>query len=105
MCCMHVSADWVSKISDVHMIGIGGWLHLKSRWVHTRVHDKGLFCRRLVTGDKTWIYHWAAISKLLFMQLKDVQDRPTFKLTRICKSAINWLDYGTSFSGVQRNDL
>jgi len=37
MCCMHVSADWVSKISDVYMIGIGGWLHLKSCWVHTRV--------------------------------------------------------------------
>ena len=39
------------------------------------------------------------------MHLKDVQDRLTFKLTRISKSAINWLDYGTSFSGVQTNDL
>ena len=36
------------------------------------------------------------------MQWKDV-DRPT--LTRICKSAINWLDYGHSFSGIQTDCL
>jgi len=36
------------------------------------------------------------------MQWIDV-DRPTF--TRICKSAINWLDYGNSFSGIQTNCL
>ena len=56
--------------------------------------------RRLVTTDKkTWIYHWALISKLEWMQWKDV-DRPTF--TRICKSATNLLDYGNSFfSGIQ----
>jgi len=36
------------------------------------------------------------------MQWMDV-DRPTF--TRICKSAINWLDYGNSFSGIQTNCL
>jgi len=30
-------------------------------------------------------------------------DRPTF--TRICKSAINWLDYGKSFSGIQTDCL
>jgi len=33
------------------------------------------------------------LGKLEFMQWKDV-DRPTF--IRICKSAINWLDYGVS---------
>jgi len=38
--------------------------------------DKELFCRRLDTGDETWIYHWAPLSKLEFMQWKDV-DRPT----------------------------
>ena len=48
--------------------------------------DKELFSRRLVTAVKTWIYHWAPISKSEFMQWKDV-DCPTF--TRICKSAIN----------------
>jgi len=74
------------------MIGIGGWLHLKSCWVHTR--DKELFCCRLVTGDKTLIYHKALLSKLEFMQWKNV-DRPTF--TRICKSPVNWLDYGNIF--------
>jgi len=38
------------------------------------------------------------LSKLEFMQWKDV-DCPTF--TQICKSAINWLDYGNSLSGIQ----
>jgi len=42
------------------------------------------------------------LSKLEFMQWKDV-DRPTF--TRICKSAINWLDYGNSLSGIDRYDM
>jgi len=32
--------------------------------------DKEMLCR-----DKTWIYHWALLSKLEFMQWKDV-DRP-----------------------------
>ena len=49
MCCMCLLVG--SPKILVHMIGIGGWLHLKSCWVHT--HDKELFCRRLVTGDKT----------------------------------------------------
>jgi len=65
--------------------------------------DKELFCRHLVYGDKTRIYYWAALSKLEFMQWKDV-DRPTF--TRICKSAINyWLEYGNSFSGIETDCL
>ena len=37
--------------------------------------DKELFCRRLVTGDKTWIYHWVPLSKLEFMQWKDVSSK------------------------------
>jgi len=80
------------KIS-AHMIGIGGWLHLELLGSYTMTE---LFCR-LVTGDKTWIYHWALLSKLEFMHWKHV-DRPTF--TRICKSAINWLDW-QQFSGIQ----
>jgi len=56
--------------------------------------DKELCCRRLVTGDKTWINHWALLSKLEIMHWK-VVDRPTF--TRICKSAINWLDWQQLF--------
>ena len=36
------------------------------------------------------------------MQWKDV-DRPTF--TQICNSAINWLDYSNSFSGIQTDCL
>jgi len=81
------------------MIGIDGWLHLKSCWV---TKWQKLFCCRLVPGDKTWIYHWAPLSKSEFMQWKDV-GRPTF--ARICKSAINWLDYGNSFSGIQTDCL
>jgi len=42
------------------------------------------------------------IKQLEFMQWKDM-DRPTF--TRICKSAINWLDNGNSFSGIQTDCL
>jgi len=73
------------------MIGIGcGFISTAA--------DNELFCRRLVTVDKTWIYCWAPLSKLESMQWKDV-DWPTF--TRICNSAINWLDYGNSFSGIQ----
>jgi len=81
---LHVSASWVSQ-------------NLSARDWHWRVAsfqellgsytcDKELFSRHLVTGDKTWIYHLAPISKSEFMQWKDV-DCPT--LTRICKSAIN----------------
>jgi len=39
-------------------------------------------------------YHWDPLSKLEFMQWKDVAS-PTF--TEICNSTINWLDYGNSF--------
>ena len=88
------------KIS-VHVIGVGGWLHLKSCCVYTHV-TKNCFVVVWFTGDKTWIYHWAPVSKLEFMQWKDV-DRPT--LIRICKSAINWLDCGNSFSGIQTDCL
>jgi len=40
--------------------------------VHTHVTKNCLF-----NGDKTWIYHRAPLSKLEFMQWKDV-DCPTF---------------------------
>ena len=72
-----------------------------SCWVHTHVTKK-CFCRRFVTGDKKRIYHLAPISKLKFVHWKDM-DRPTFTL--ICKSAINWLTYGNSFSGIQTDCL
>ena len=60
-----------------------------SRAAGSYTSDKELFCCHLVAGDKMWIYHWAPLSKLEFMQWKDV-DRRAF--TQICKSAINWLD-------------
>jgi len=97
---LHVSAPWISQ-------------NLSARYRHWRVAssqellgsytcDKEMFCRRFVTGDKKRIYHLAPISKLKFMHWKDM-DRPTFTL--ICKSAINWLTYGNSFSGIQTDCL
>jgi len=61
----------------------GGFISRAVGFIHE--WQRTVFCYRLVTGDKTWIYHWAPLSKLEFMQWKDV-DRSTF--TRICKSAI-----------------
>jgi len=69
--------------------------------VHTHV-TKNCFVVVWLMGTNMWIYHWAPLSKSEFMQWKDV-DCPTF--TRICKSAINWLDYGNSFSGIQTDCL
>jgi len=90
---LHVSARWVSQNLSAHD---RHWRVASSQeLLGSYTSDKELFCCHLVTGDKTWIYHWAPLSKLEFMQWKDV-DRPT----RICKSAINWLDYGNSFSGI-----
>ena len=53
-----------------------------------------LFCRRLVTEDKLWIYEWDPLNKLEFMQWKDV-DCPTF--TSMCNSVIYWLTMATVF--------
>ena len=97
---LHVSGRWVSQNLSEHD---RHWRVASSQeLLGSYTCDKELFCRRLVTGDKTWIYHWAPISKLEFMQWKDV-DRPTF--TQICKLGINWLDYGSSFSGIRTDCL
>ena len=95
-----VSARWVSHNLSAHD---QHWRVASSQeLLGSYTCDEELFCRRLVTGDKTWIYHWDPLSRLVFMQWKDV-DRPTF--TRICNSAINWLDYDNSFSGIQTDCL
>ena len=49
MCCMCLLVGY-PKIS-VHMIGIGGWLHLKSCWVHTQV-TKNCFVVIWLLGTK-----------------------------------------------------
>jgi len=49
MCCMCVLV--VSPKISVHMIDIGGWLHLKSCWVHTRV-TKNCFVVVRLLGTK-----------------------------------------------------
>ena len=77
MCCIMCLLAGSPKIT-VHVIVIGGWLHPNSCWVHTQV-TKNCF---VVAG------YWG----------QNV-DHPTF--TRFCKSAVNWLDYGNSFSGIQ----
>ena len=97
---LHVSARWISQNLSAHD---RHWRVASSQeLLGSYASDKELFCRRLVNGDKSWIYHWALLSKLELMQWKDL-DCPTF--TRICKSAINWLDCGNSFSGIQMDSL
>jgi len=93
---LHVSARWASQ--NLSAYDRHWWVASSHELLGSYTSDKELFCRRLVTGDKTWTYHWVSISKSESMQWKDV-DLPTF--TRICKSAINWFDYGNSFSGIQ----
>jgi len=97
---LHVYACWVS-----HSLSACDWhqrVASSQELLGSYTSDKELLCHRLVTGDKTWIYRGAPLSKLEFMQWKDV-DRPTF--TQICKSAINSLDYGNTFSGIQADCL
>jgi len=80
---------------------VGGFISraagLIHKWQRTVLSSFGYWA-----GDKTWIYHWDPLGKLELMQWKDV-DRPTF--TRICKSTINWLDYGNSSSWIQMDCL
>jgi len=59
MCC--VSARWVSQNLSAHD-RIGGWLYLEMLGSYTRDKEQ-FFCHYLVTGDKTWIYHWLSLSK------------------------------------------
>jgi len=68
-----VSARWVAQnliAHDRHQ-----WVASSQELLGLYTRDKELFCRRLVTGDKTWIYHWDSLSKLKFPQLKDVDYR------------------------------
>ena len=59
-CCVsHLSAH------DQHW-----WVASSQELLGSYTSDKEMLCR-----DKTWIYHWALLSKLEFMQWKDV-DRP-----------------------------
>ena len=88
---LHVPARWVSPPQKKQNLSAHDqhWRVASSQelLMSSYTSDKELFCRHLVYGDKTRIYYWAPLSKLEFMQWKDV-DRPTF--TRICKSAINY---------------
>jgi len=73
MCCMRLLVESPNVSLSAHD---RHWLVASSQeLLGSYTCDKELFCRRLVTGDKTWIYHWAPISKSEFMQWKDV-DRP-----------------------------
>jgi len=94
---LNVSARWVYQNLSAH--DRCQWVASPQELLSSYTSDEKLFCCRLVTGDRMWIYHWDPLSKLEFTQWKDV-DRPTF--TWICISAINWLDYGNSFSGIDR---
>ena len=78
---LNVSALWVSQ-----NLSARDWCQWVASSQELLTSDEKLFCRRLVTGDKLWIYHWDPLNKLEFMQWKDV-DCPTF--TSVCNSAIN----------------
>ena len=62
------------------------WVASSQEMLSSYTSDEELFCRRLVTWDKLWIYHWDPLNKMKFMQWKNV-DCLTF--TSMCKSAIN----------------
>jgi len=54
---LRVSARWISQNLNAHD---RHWRVVSSQeLLGLYTSDKELFCRRLVTGDKTWIYHWA----------------------------------------------
>jgi len=93
-----MSARWVSQNLSAHD---RHWRVTSSQeLLGSCTSDKELFV--VVWLLETIYYHWVPLSKLEFMQWKEV-DLPTF--TRICKSAINWFDYGNSFSGIQTDWL
>ena len=71
---LNVSALWVSQ--NLSAYDWCQWVALSQELLSSYTSDKELFCRSLVTGDKMWIYYWDLLSKLEFMQWKDV-DRPT----------------------------
>ena len=83
---LHVSASWVSQNLSAHD---QHWRVASSQeLLRSYTCDKELFCRRLDTGDKLWIYLWDPLSKLKFMQWKDV-DRPTIRFTQICRPILS----------------
>jgi len=55
----HVSVGWVSRNVSAH--DRHWWAASSQELLGSYTIDKELFCRRLVTGDKTWIYHWAPL--------------------------------------------
>ena len=67
---LHVSARWVSQNLSAH--DRCQWMASSQELLSSYTSDKELFCRLLVTGDELWIYHWDPLSKLEFMQWKDV---------------------------------
>ena len=59
----HVSAGWVSQNVSTH--DRHWWAASSQELLGSYTIDKELFCCRLVTGDKTWIYHWAPLHTCL----------------------------------------
>jgi len=89
---LNVSARWISQNLRAHYRH--QWAASSQELLCLSTSNKELFCHQLITANKMWIYYWDPISKLEFMQWKDV-DCPTS--AEICNSAINWLDYRNSF--------
>ena len=73
MCCMCLLVG-SPKIS-VHMIGICGWLHLKSCWVHAQVTKTCFVVFYYSYWGQNVDFPSCPISKLEFTQWKDVDRR------------------------------
>lgn len=72
-----VSARWVPRnlsVQDRHQRVVSS-----NELLSLYKSDKEKFCRRLVTGDETWIHHWDPESKLESMQWKHVDSPPPVK--------------------------
>jgi len=89
---LNVSALWVCQ--NLSAYDRCQWVASSQELLVEFIHKVTLFCRRLVTEDKLWIYEWDPLNKLEFMQWKDV-DCPTF--TSMCNSVIYWLTMATVF--------
>jgi len=103
MCCMCLLVG--SPKNSVRMIGIGGWLHLKSCWVHTQVTKTCFVVFYYSYWGQNVDFPLCPIKQIRIHAVEGRGSPHIYSFfTRICNSVIrpNWSDYGNSFSGIQR---
>ena len=79
------------------IIGVSGWLHLKSCWVHTQV------TKNVLSSFGYWGQNVDLSLKPI--RIHAMEGRGSPHIYTICNSAINWLDCGNSFSEIQTDCL